>query len=152
MKKQTPILIAIAVVLCGLSFFGGIQYSASQNASKRAQFSGQFEGDMSGGQRVVGMRTGNRGGDANMVSGQVLSVDTQSITVKDRTGGSKIVFLGSSTEVLKSVTGTPADLVVGANVISNGTPNADGSITATTIQLRPEEQTFGGPNGAPNGQ
>jgi hypothetical protein len=150
MKKPIPIFIAIAVILCGLSFFGGMQYSQSQRAGGRAQFAGgQFNAaDIGGDARTGAARTGMmRGNGTGMVSGEILSADAKSITVKDRTGGSKIVFIGASTEVMKSITGTVADLVVGANVITNGTPNADGSITATTVQLRPAGQTFGGPGG-----
>ena len=145
-KKNIAIVVIVAVVLCVLSFYGGMQYSASQKNAGRAQFAnGQF-----GGATGTAGVTRMRGGGANSVSGQILSVDAQSITVKDRTGGSRIVFLGASSEVMKSVTGTIADLAVGTNVITNGTPNADGSITATTIQIRPAGTGFGGP-GAPTG-
>ena len=151
-------IIGIAVIACGLSFYGGMKYGESQNSGRGAQFAaGQFggmqNGGATGGARTAGTRTGMRGA-GGMVSGEILSKDATSITVKDRTGGSKIVFLGSSAEVMKSTTGTMDDLIVGTNVITNGTPNADGSITATTVQIRPAGAPGSGgfPGGAPKGQ
>jgi hypothetical protein len=139
-KKIVLPFALITIVLCVLSFYGGTQYSANQKASGLAQFAG---GQPFGGAATDAPRTGAmRGGGSGMVSGEILSVDATSITIKDRTGGSRIVFLGTSSEVMKSVTGTIADLTVGTNVITNGTPNADGSITATTVQIRPAGQGF----------
>jgi hypothetical protein len=142
-KKIVLPFALITIILCGLSFYGGMQYSGSQKASERAQFAGGQFGGVPGAPRTG---TAMRGaGVSGMVSGEILSIDAKSITVKDRTGGSKIVFLGATSEVMKSVTGTIADLTVGINVITNGTPNSDGSITATTIQIRPTGQAFGAP-------
>lgn len=136
-KKQISIFTIIIIIACGISFYGGIQYAGNQRARERAQFAnGQFGN---------AQRTGMRGGGTGMVAGEILSVSEKSVTVKDRTGGSKIVFLGASSEVMKSVTGTITDLAVGTNIIANGTPNSDGSITATTVQIRPEGQGFGAP-------
>lgn len=146
-KKIVLPFALITIILCGLSFYGGMQYAGSQRVNQRAQFAGgQFGGANSG------QRTGMRGGGAGMVSGEILSSDAKQITVKDRTGGSKIVFLGTSSEVMKSVIGTIADLTVGTNVITNGTANTDGSITATTIQIRPEGQGFNAPGGTAKAQ
>jgi hypothetical protein len=152
LNKKTVLPFAlITIILCGLSFYAGTQYSTIKKSNERAQFAG---GQPFGGAMVGTPRTGTamRGGGSGMVSGEILSVDAKSITVKDQTGGSKIVFLGASSEVMKSVTGTIADLAVGTNIITNGTPNADGSITATTIQIRPEGQGFGAPMGTPKAQ
>jgi len=126
-------MVIIAIVLCGISFYGGMKYTGSR--SNNRAIPGQF-GTMQNGEKFSGARTVMRGG-TGMVSGEILSKDVKSITVKDRNGGSKIIFLGSSTEVMKSARGTMDDLSVGTSIITNGTPNADGSITATTIQIRP---------------
>jgi len=141
--------VVILVVVAGLAFYGGMKYSQSH----RSQFvAGQFPGGAMSGQ------TGNRmmrGG--GMVNGEILSMDDKSVTVKDRTGGSKILFIAPSTEMMKTVTGTVADLTVGANIMAQGTPNSDGSITATSIQLRPANvpgigaPTKGPANGGPTG-
>jgi hypothetical protein len=91
-----------------------------------------------------------QGSGAGFVSGEVISKDDTSVTVKDRSGGSKIIFLAESTEVTKSAEGAIGDLAVGTSVIANGKTNPDGSITATTVQIRPEgAPQMGGPGMMP---
>ncbi len=92
---------------------------------------GQF-GDRMG---RSGANRGPRG--VGFTSGEVLSVDDKSITVKLEDGGSRIIFLGASTTIMKSQEGAIGDVTTGTNVVVNGTPNSDGSVTAQNIQLRP---------------
>lgn len=141
-KEQLGIMVIIAIVLCSISFYGGMRYAGSR--SNNRAIPGQF-GMMQNGEKLGGSRAGIMRGGFGMVSGEILSKDAKSITVKDRTGGSKIIFLGSSTEVMKSALGTMDDLAVGTSVITNGTTNADGSITATSIQIRPAGTPMGIP-------
>lgn len=151
-KDIITTFVAILIVVAGLSFYGGIKYG-SVNSAVRPQFAGQFPGGA-----LKTTQTGNRmmrGG--GMVNGEILSMDDKSVTVKDRTGGSKILFLAPSTEVTKTVIGTVTDLTVGADIMAQGTPNSDGSITATNIQLRPANgegisaPSKGPANGGPTG-
>jgi hypothetical protein len=51
--------------------------------------------------------------------------------------GSKIVFLSPATKVEKTVSGLVSDVVVGNQVVITGVVNSDGSVNATSIQLRP---------------
>ena len=122
-------------------------YGKSQNAN--TSNSGRFQGfNVNGTQR--GARQGANGG---VVSGQILSQDAKSITLKLNNGGSKIIFLSDTTQIMKSTTGAVADLTTGENLMVNGTANADGSITAQTIQIRlnlPQTAPPGSPN-APAG-
>jgi len=136
MKKCiAPFILGVILVGVG-SFYGGMTYakSATSFPTDFAGGPGNFPGGVgnAAGRMGGGMRSG--GGFA---SGEVLSVDDQSVTVKLPDGGSKIVFFSNSTEITKSVTGAASDVSVGGQVISTGTTNADGSITATTIQIRP---------------
>lgn len=126
--------IVICLVVAGISFYGGMKYnslksSASQLAN-RASFS------QNGGTRgIAGARGGiNSGG---LVSGEILSKDDKSMTIKLNNGGSKIVFFSPSTKVEKTVDGSIVDVIVGKQITVIGVANSDGSINATSIQLRP---------------
>ena len=139
-NKNIVVVIVVAVVAAGAGFFGGMKYTAGQgNGNSRSggfanltpeQRQARF-GQFGGGGR------GNRaaGGFAN---GSVLSKDDKSVTIKLNDGsGSKIIFTSASTQVMKAVSGSVADVVVGGQISAMGTPNADGSLNAETIQIRP---------------
>lgn len=144
MKKLVVPILITAVVVGGLSFYGGMQYQQSTVVAQRQQRAGGFGG--AGGAAGFGAGIGGRGGQAGgLVNGDIISSDDKSITVKTRDGGSKIVFFSGSTSIMKSVDGVAADLATGKTVIVSGTPNSDGSVTAQTIQLRPPA-----PAGTPN--
>lgn len=138
----------IGGIIGALVFFGGGFYAGKTFAGttpNRGQFASQFG---QGGRSINGRNLNN------FVSGTILSKDDTSITVRLGMGaenasstGSRIVILGSSTQVGKFVSGSLTDLAVGQTVLVTGSPNADGSITATQIQIRPAGQAgpgFGG--------
>lgn len=143
-KKMIGVAVAaLAVGLVG-GFFGGIKYQAKKLPSfaniqnmtpeQRQQAFGQFRGGQGG------AGTGRRAGQGGFSTGQVISKDDKSITIKlnGPDGGSKIIFLGASTTVGKTTQGAVSDLAVGQNVMVNGSSNSDGSLTAQSIQIRPE--------------
>lgn len=125
------------VLIAGGAFFGGMKYS--QSGSQRENFQrmqmgqnpGAFGAGLGRGGRTAGPRVGN------FVAGKVLSKDDTSITIELPEGGSRIIFFSQSTEITSSVKGTTQDVVIGKNLMINGTQNADGSVTAQTIQIRP---------------
>jgi hypothetical protein len=130
MKKFLP-MIVVAVVVGVAAFFGGSAYGKSHAASgAMAQFGGR--GNF-GGQAGAGRRAGMGGG---LTAGQIISEDAMSLTVQIPQGGSKIVFFSPTTNIVKSVAGTAADLKVGVQVVVTGAVNSDGSIAAQSIQLR----------------
>jgi len=131
-KNQTIIIFIIIVLIVGAgAFYGGMVYGKSQRNNTFNP--GRLQGlNANGAQR--GARQGANGG---IVSGQIISQDDKSVTLKLLDGGSKIIFFSDSTQITKSATGTVADLTTGENLMVNGTANADGSITAQTIQIRP---------------
>ncbi len=134
MKKIIPIVLGF-IIVAGGAFYAGMRYDQSKNASARQARGQQFGGG-------AGARGGVRGAGANggFVSGDILSKDDTSITVALRDGGSKIVFLSGTTQVMKTGTGSLQDLTIGEQVTVMGSANADGSVNAESVQIRPMEQ------------
>ncbi len=118
-----------AVVVGVALFWGGMQYGSSSVSGNVFDRNGQRMGG-----------AGRRGGNfmsGGFVTGEIQSKDDKSITVKMQDGSTRFVFFSASTKVSKSVDGTADDLAAGKQVTVGGTANADGSITAQAIQLRP---------------
>jgi hypothetical protein len=153
--KMNMIYIALAIIIVGGgAFYGGLAYGKKSGGSladlknltpqeqrQKLQSLGLFGGGANGGARGgFGRSGGNAAGGAGgqFDAGQIIAKDDKSVTVKSNDGSSKIIFLSASTEISKSATGTPSDLNVGEQVTINGTANADGSLTASAIQLRPQ--------------
>jgi hypothetical protein len=139
MKKSNSglVVIVFGLILVGSAFFGGMKY-------------GQKTPRLGGGPN--GIPTGiQRNDNGSFINGEILSKDDKSITVKLADGGSKIVFVSNSTQVMKSTSGTLNDLAVGQKVTANGATNTDGSVTATNVGVRPDaEPTPLAPNGTTN--
>jgi hypothetical protein len=134
MNKNQKIIgvIVLCLVVAGISFYGGVKYDSSKNSASQLANRAGF------GQNG-GTRGGARGGvnAGGFVSGQILSMDSTTMTVKLNGGGSKIVFYSPATTVAKTVNGAITDVTTGSQVTVIGTPNSDGSINATSVQLRP---------------
>jgi hypothetical protein len=130
-------VIVVVIVVGGISFYSGMKYQSSKSMSAMSGMSGMA--GRTGG--TFAGRTGIRGAagaaGSNGVTGQVLSKDATSITVKLQSGGSKIVFLSASTSISTFQQGTIDDVNQGSNVTVVGTTNSDGSVTARSIQIRP---------------
>ena len=136
-KKVVYIVIGIIVVFA-IGFWGGDMYGKGQAAATRAN---KFAGAGGASGQYGGARGGRGGAAGGFVTGTILSKDATSITVQLATGGSKIVFLSDSSTIGKSVTGTADDLTAGEQVMVSGAPNSDGSVTATSVQIRPAAPT-----------
>ncbi|MCF7830375.1 hypothetical protein K9M41_00010 [Candidatus Gracilibacteria bacterium] len=128
--KKLPLAIVIILVAL-VSFYVGTKYSKSGTSGENSRDFSAMRQRMGGGNRT----SRRMGGE--FLRGEVLNKDEQSITIKLPDGGSKIVFVGSSTEITKSITGTLDDLEVGNQVLSTGEENPDGSYTSTSIRLEP---------------
>jgi len=128
-KNKKIIGIVVVVVALGLSFYAGDRYAQGNVAAARgANF--QANGRNFGG---AGTRGGAAGG---ATAGNIIAIDTTSITVGLRAGGSKIIFFSPATAISTIASGTPTDLISGKQVVVSGTANQDGSINATNIQVR----------------
>ncbi len=137
-------MVLLVVAIGGGSFYAGMKYDQSQRAANRG--AGNFA-NLSPEERqarataggFVGMGRGGRtGGGDGFATGEVISKDDKSVTLKLSNGGSQIVFFTPGTPVTKNVSGLASDVAVGQEVTTSGTKNQDGSISAQSIQIRPE--------------
>ena len=120
MKSKIIITAVIALVLgAAIGFYVKTYLTNQQMASRRSQFSGQ--------------RGSSRGG---AVTGEILSMDEKSITVKLMDGSSKIVLISDTSIINKSEMASKSDLKVGVKIMTFGMTNPDGSVTAQNITLQ----------------
>lgn len=133
-KNLVGIIVIVAAVVGGGAFYAGMAYAKKAvTAGVNAQALSEERQ-----QRFRGGR-GSQGGQ--FTAGEIIEKDSQSITVKLRAGGSKIILLAPDTEVGKFVGGTAEDLIAGKTIMATGKANQDGSITAQSIQIRPMPPT-----------
>jgi len=132
MKKNIVYYVIVTVVSLAIGFFGGKMSSGQDGKSQFGQFPGQT-GDRQMAEQLKG-KIGGPNSNAPM-SGEIISMDDKSITIKLTDGGSKIIFLSDTTSIGKMTEGTIADLEVGKKITTSGTANNDGSITAKSIQI-----------------
>ncbi len=117
--------LAIILLVVGLlgGFFGGMQY---QKSKQPVGFNGR------NGQGGFGR--GNSQGQ-RPVSGDIISQDSNSVTVKLQDGSSKIIILSGTTTINKATAGSVSDLKIGERVTAFGTANSDGSVTAQNLSV-----------------
>jgi len=158
MNKLITTVIAVAVVVGGGAFYGGMKYTESkapagqfsrgdfQNLSPEerqqrfqelgANVSGVFgDQDHEGEDSFRGGRFGSGEGGSRPLSGEILSQTEDSLTIKLSDGSTKIIFVSDSTEITKFVDGALDDLTGGGQIFVGGSENPDGSYTAQTIRL-----------------
>ncbi len=150
MKNKFIKIVIGAVIIGSVAFYGGMKYgqSNSPTGGSAGLSQGNFQNlqNLSPEERQARLQQfgagtngarGTRTNGGGFTSGEIITKDDKSITVKLQDGSSKIIFYSGTTEVGKSVNGTSADLEVGKTVSVNGTTNSDGSITSQSIQIRP---------------
>ncbi|HTE48740.1 MAG TPA: DUF5666 domain-containing protein [Candidatus Paceibacterota bacterium] len=130
MKKENNkkiSLVVIGIIVLASAFYGGMTYGGNNVRASMISRSAAFGG-------ARGNRSGQ--GMGGFTTGEIISKDDKSITVSLMGGGSKIIFLDTSTKVSKQAVGTIDDLAVGTQVSVTGTPNQDGSLNAQSVQIR----------------
>ncbi len=133
-KKIVSIIIAAIVIATAGGFYIGMKYGQNKKASTNNPRQINFQ--LNGNQTQRGM--GNFRAGANFIAGSIINKDDKSFTIKLSDGGSKIVFFSDATQFMKTSIGTLEDLKIDDNILISGSANQDGSLTAQTIQLRPE--------------
>lgn len=141
------ILVAVVLIIVAAAggFFGGMMFQKNQTpsfggAAGRGNFAGRFGG-----------QTGQNAAAFRPVRGQVLSMTSDSMTVKMSDGSTKIVVLSASTAFMQSTKAALTDVKTGDTVNVVGTANSDGSVTAQDVQINPPQGGFGRPAGASQG-
>lgn len=135
MKQQHILITAISVAAAlGIGFYGGTVYQKQQSPMGIRQFGSQTNRQFTQGQNQQGTMRGFR-----PVSGQIIASDDTSITVKMNDGSSKIILLTQTTVINQASKATKEDLKTGTTVAVFGTTNTDGSVTAQSVQLNPQE-------------
>ena len=144
-KKAIIYWVVAIIVVGGLSFFGGMKYGQAKGGSAGAGGAGAA----ARGIQRTGTARGNftAGATGGYVSGKILTVSGSNMTVQLQNGSSKVVIIAGSTQIMKPVTGTSADLTPGASVIVTGNADSSGSVTAQNIQIRPAGSTMPGAQG-----
>lgn len=153
MKNKIIIIAVVAALTVGAgSFYAGMKYAQSQKTvgGRSANFNNLSQEERQ--QRFLQTGGGSEGriianqSGAGFVNGEIIAKDNVSVTVKLRDGGSKIIFYSASTQVQKMADAPLGDLTVGNQAVISGTVNSDGTITAQTIQLRPNALPSGSPD------
>jgi cytochrome c biogenesis protein ResB len=129
MKNKNNIIVTIMVALLvgGLAFYGGMQYQRMQRGNFAGQMANRNNGGFQGNRMFA---NGNR-----PVSGEIISQDDNSITVKMPDGSTKIVIISDKTTINKASAGAKTDLKTGERVTAFGTANSDGSMTAQNVSI-----------------
>lgn len=147
MKNNQIKFSVLFLVVGGLCFLGGIKYQKSKsNTPSNLGQNRQFQGGVGGfgNTRVSQGLSRNGGSNFRPISGEVISQDDKSITVKTIDGSSKIVLFSQKTEYSKGEVANKEEIMLGTKVMIFGTANTDGSVTAQSVQLNPIERRMMG--------
>lgn len=139
-NKKIIVSVGVCVVIAVVSFFGGVSYGKGKsNVNSFADRQGSFNQSGTNSQvgRMMGSNTRGVNNGGGFTSGEVISMDATSMTIKLRDGGSKIVLFSPASKVEKTVDGAISDVTLGKSVMVTGTTNPDGSVSAISIQMRP---------------
>lgn len=149
--NQIVISAVLLVVFSTASFFAGTKYQQNKITTgfNNQRMANSGEGFGQGMGRGMGNNTNtdgakNRGQTPGFrqTIGEIISLDSKSMTVKLTDGSSRIVLISDSTTVNQSVAATKNDLKVGISVAVRGDQNTDGSVTSTNIEINPHVATI----------
>lgn len=128
--------IIVAIIFGGAGFYSGIKFNQARNSFKIGSNNFQnltAEDRLSANSGARQIRNGN---GINFISGEIISKDDKSITIKLGDSGTKIILFSDVTEIGKFSAGAANDLEIGKTISINGRANQDGSLTAQSIQIR----------------
>jgi hypothetical protein len=137
MKKFLPIFLAIIIVFTvgALCFYGGMKYSQNKTSTGTG-----INKNLGGPQNETPSGINGVQQNSGMISGKIIAVNENNITIESQDGSTKIITYSKSTEVNKTEIASTDDFEIGETVNINGVLNEDGGIIAETIQLNPIEK------------
>ena len=141
--SSRPVQVVVGVILALALFGGGYAFGSTRAPAATATASAGPAAAGRGGQGGAGAGAANRG----LTNGQIIAVNTDSITIQVRSGGqngasptttTQLVLVGTGTRVVKTAETDVklSDLKVGDQVTVAGTPDtASGTLSAQAIVL-----------------
>ena len=146
MLSRRPVQIVAGVIVALALFGGGYAFGSTRTPTAATTTLTAGSGAAASGRAAQG---GGAGAAANrgLTNGQIIAVNTDSITVQVRTGGqngasptitTQLILVGAGTRVVKTAETDVklSDLKVGDQVTVAGTPDAaSGTVSATAIVL-----------------
>lgn len=133
MKVNKTIIFSVLLIILALGggFFAGVVYQKGKIAVRNGTFAFGQNGQMMRG------RFGQSGQNIRPIRGEVVSLDTNSMTVKLPNGNSVIVIFGTSAQFAKSSSASASDVKNGDTVMIIGVQNNDGTVTAQSVAINP---------------
>jgi hypothetical protein len=121
-KNAWIVAVVVALVFGGGGYYFGKQSATSATPTGAAAYAG---------------RTGATGRTGSSTGNGTLTIQMAASTSTTATTGTKIVLFDTSTMVNELESVPASTLAVGQSIVVTGTANSDGSVTATSIQVRP---------------
>jgi hypothetical protein len=137
-KNAWIVAVVVALVFGGGGYYFGKQSATSATPTGAAAYAGRTgatgrTGSFAGGAGFGGGTTGTIISTGN----GTLTIQMAASTSTTATTGTKIVLFDTSTMVNELESVPASTLAVGQSIVVTGTANSDGSVTATSIQVRP---------------
>ena len=145
--SRRPVQIVAGVIVALALFGGGYAFGSSKTPPASTTASAGTAAASGRGGQGAGGAAGNAAANRGLTNGQIIAVNSDSITVQVRTGGqngasptvtTQLVLVGTGTRVVKTAETDVklSDLKVGDQVTVAGTPDAaSGTVSATAIVL-----------------
>lgn len=138
MKKILWIIggVALLAIAAGGGFEGGIAYQRNQANQIRNQFFQSRGSNASNGGQPASGSSSNPGFSrfGGGVTGSIKSIQGNQLELSTATGVTT-VNLTANTQIEKSISGTPADLQPGEQLVVRGQSDSNGNVTADQIQI-----------------
>lgn len=138
------ILTIVGLIVLGFVFNLGV-FVGTRKADFSFKWADEYHRNFGGPQEgflrdFIGMGQGFT--NANGSFGQIIKIDGQKLTVKDRDNTEKIVLVGDKTSIVRQMTSIKlSDLTIDDTIVVIGEPNNAGQIEAKLIRVMPPAPT-----------